>query len=106
MLSKENLKYLRGVASTMQPAEHIGKSGITKMVIEQIDRNLEANELCKIKILPNSYLDEKETLLSLASSLNAEPIQNIGNVIVLYRFSTRKKNHVLIKNIGEQNGRK
>ena len=75
----------------------LGKDGLSKAVIEQIDKNLTANELCKVKVLPNSMLDTKEVLQSLALSLKAEPIQAIGRNVILYRFSPNKKQHILEK---------
>ncbi|MBQ7308100.1 MAG: YhbY family RNA-binding protein, partial [Clostridia bacterium] len=91
MLSKVEIKNLKSMASLMPISEHIGKDGLSKAVIEQIDKNLTANELCKVKVLPNSMLDTKEVLQSLALSLKAEPIQDIGRNVILYRFSPNKK---------------
>ena len=97
MLSKVEIKNLKSMASLMPISEHIGKDGLSKAVIEQIDKNLTANELCKVKVLPNSMLDTKEVLQSLALSLKAEPIQAIGINVILYRFSPNKKQHILEK---------
>lgn len=95
MLSKENIKQLKSLASTMPASEHIGKDGLSKNLIEQIDKNLIANEICKIKVLPNSMLETKEVLQSLALSLRAEPVQAIGRMVILYRYNANKKNHIL-----------
>lgn len=98
MLSKVEIKNLKSMASLMPISEHIGKDGLSKAVIEQIDKNLTANELCKVKVLPNSMLDTKEVLQSLALSLKAEPVQAIGRNVILYRFSPKKKQHILENN--------
>ncbi|MBQ7307839.1 MAG: YhbY family RNA-binding protein [Clostridia bacterium] len=95
MLSKVEKKNLKSMASLMPISEHIGKDGLSKNLIEQIDRNLTANEICKLKVLPNSLLDTKEVLESLALSLKAEPVQAIGRMVILYRYSPKRKEHIL-----------
>ncbi|AGB41880.1 putative RNA-binding protein, YhbY family [Halobacteroides halobius DSM 5150] len=77
--------YLRGQANQMDPLFQIGKNGITDNVIEQVDETLEARELIKLRALENSLYTAKEAAYELAESCDAEVIQTIGNVFVLYR---------------------
>ena len=97
MLTQVDKKFLKAYASNISVAEHVGKDGLGRNVIEQIDKNLKANEIIKIKVLPNSMLEPKEVLGSLALSLGAEPVQAIGRMVILYRYSTTKKEHILKK---------
>lgn len=96
-MTQAEKKYLKSYASTMPISEHIGKDGLSKTIIEQINKNLTANEICKIKVLPNSMLEVKEVLSSLSTSLEAEPVQAIGRMVILYRYNTNKKTHILDK---------
>ena len=97
MLTQVEKKFLKAYASNLSVGEHIGKDGLSRTVIEQIDKNLKANEIIKIKVLPNSMLEVKEALESLALCLKPEPVQAIGRMVILYRFSTTKKEHILKK---------
>lgn len=84
---------VRAIASSIKPSVMIGKEGLTETVIKQIDMNLTAHELVKISVLTDT--DYKELLNEVASKLNAEPICAIGKKLVVYRYSSKKKQHVL-----------
>lgn len=73
------------VATTVQ----IGKNGITESVIGEIDRALEDHELVKIGVLRSVLQSAKSLIAELAEKTNAEPVQAIGNKIVLYRLSQK-----------------
>ncbi len=92
MDSKTRAK-VRAIASSVKPSVMIGKEGLTETVIKQIDMNLTAHELVKISVLPDA--DYKELLNEVASKLKAEPICAIGKKLVVYRYSSKKKQHVL-----------
>lgn len=88
---------LSGLAQKLEPIFQIGKNGIEPNTVTTIEEALEKRELIKINVLKTSDLDVKETLNSLCTALNAEPISAIGNKIVLYRWSKRKDiKHVII----------
>ena len=95
MITKTQRKYLKAFASQMEISEHIGKEGITENLIAQLSRNLTANEICKIKVLPNSMLESKEILQDIALKLDAEPVQAIGRIVILYKYNPTKKKHIL-----------
>ena len=98
MLTSKEKRTLKSVAMTKPITEHIGKEGLNKAVIMQVDKALEANELVKVKVLPNSMLTAKEVLESLSLALNAEPVEAIGRVVVIYRLSNKEKiKHLLEK---------
>ena len=77
--------YLRGEANTMNPVLQVGKDGITQAVIDQVDETIESKELIKIRVLDNSLYGTKEAAHELAEGVNAEVIQTIGNIVVLFR---------------------
>ena len=91
MLTAKQKRELKSIAMTRPITEHVGKDGLNKALIEQVNNALIANELVKIKVLPNSMLTSKEVLESLALALNAEQVQAIGRVAVLYKRSTKDK---------------
>ena len=86
MTSKQRAK-LRGMANTLSPIFQIGKEGISENFIKQISDALEARELIKITVLETSGDTAKEFCKCLAEKVGAEPVQVIGNKIVLYKKS-------------------
>lgn len=77
--------YLRSEANEMNPLFQIGKNGISDGVIEQVDNALEARELIKLRALDNSLYTAQEAAEELAEECEAEIIQVIGSVLVLFR---------------------
>lgn len=91
MTSKERAAW-RAKANTLEPIIQIGKEGITDNLITQIDDTLDARELIKIRVhLETAPQTPKELAPQLAEALEAEVIQVIGGVIVLYREADEAK---------------
>lgn len=93
MTSKQRA-YLRGLANSIDPIFQIGKSGLSKNLLKQLDDALEARELIKINVLENSGEDVKSLGNTIANSINAVCVQTVGNKITLYR--ARKKNPIIL----------
>jgi RNA-binding protein len=73
------------ISATVQ----IGKNGLTESVFDQISTSLEDHELVKIGVLKTADVTAKTVIGEVAAALNAEPVQAIGNKIVLYRRSQK-----------------
>lgn len=85
MTSKERAAW-RAKANSLEPIIQIGKEGITDNLITQIDDTLDVRELIKIRVhLETAPQTPKELAPQLAERLDAEVIQVIGGIIVLYR---------------------
>lgn len=85
MLTGKQRAYLRSLANTIKPTTTIGKEGITPALLQSIEETLNTRELIKINLLDNSGLSARETVDNIAKELRAEPVQSIGNKVVLYR---------------------
>ena len=94
MDSKTRAK-IRGLAQRVAPSVMIGKAGVDDGVLAQLDMNLSAHELVKVDVLETADVDKKELLGFLAEKLGAEGICVIGRKLVLYRYSSKCKNHIL-----------
>lgn len=90
MITSKQRSYLRSLANTMSPIFQVGKGGIEENFLKQVDDALEAREIIKISILPNSDYGAREASDIICEALGCEGVQSIGNKIVLYRKS--KKN--------------
>ena len=58
MISTKERAILRGYANNLSDLVYIGKEGVTPNVIKQINDNLLAHELIKIKVQPSDNLFE------------------------------------------------
>ncbi len=96
MISTKDRAKLRGLAQKIDPVVQIGKGGITPAVLQSIDLVLEKRELVKIRLLPNSLLDTQTAMTEICGGLGADPVQQIGSIVVVYKRSTKKDaKHVL-----------
>ena len=87
MTSKERAAY-RAQANRLSPVCQLGKNGLTDAVYAQVDQELTAHELIKIKgLLESTPIAPKEAAGKLAEQTGADIISVVGGVIVLYRYS-------------------
>ena len=85
MLNSKQIKYLKGLANQLKAKYQIGKNLISETNIDLLDKALTKNELIKISVMKGFDQDIEEAANDLAEALNAEVIQVIGGVIVLFR---------------------
>ena len=91
MLTSNEKRQLKAIASTLDTKYQIGKNEISDTVIAMLDKALTARELIKIDVMKAVVNPVMEIALDLSSKLNSEIVQVVGRVIVLYRYS--KENH-------------
>ena len=94
MVTRENITSkqraaLKSMASTMSPIAQIGKGGITDNLLKTLSDALEARELIKVNILPNSDDDARNLAENVADLLDAIPVAVIGRKAIFYRRSNR-----------------
>ena len=94
MLTSNEKRQLKSIASTLETKYQVGKNDISDTVIAMLDKALTARELIKIDVMKAVAVPVMELALDLSSKLNAEIVQVVGRVIVLYRYS---KEHHKIK---------
>ena len=90
MLSSKDRAKLKGLASKMDAIVQIGLEGVTDNLLKTLDGALENRELIKVKVLQNSSVDAKVAINEIAEKLNAEPVLQVGRVMVFYRISKKK----------------
>lgn len=85
MLTGKQKRYLRGLASLLNPVVIVGKEGIGEEIITEIETGLKANELVKIKVGKNSPQELEDIVKYIESEDVGEIVQKIGRIIVLYK---------------------
>lgn len=96
MTSKERA-YLRSQANTIDAIFQIGKSGITDVLLKQLDDAIEARELIKVTILDSAPASAKELAEELATGSNSVVVQTIGNKVTLFRQKKENSKYTLPK---------
>ncbi|GAB4391639.1 MAG: ribosome assembly RNA-binding protein YhbY [Gammaproteobacteria bacterium] len=84
-LSTKSKQILKGQAHSLNPVVTIGVKGLTANVINEIDVALEAHQLIKIKCAKLEKSQHQKLVDTICEQCNAQFIQAIGNIIVIYR---------------------
>ena len=92
MITSKQRAYLRGLANTENAIFQIGKSGITDEILRELDTVLEKRELIKITVLETSFMTTRGACEAICEEICAEPVQCIGNKVVIYRMARNKDN--------------
>ena len=76
---------LRAKAHHLQPVVAIGANGLTRAVLHEIDVNLIAHELVKIRVFDADRDAREELLTHVCAELGAAPVQHLGKTLTLWR---------------------
>lgn len=87
MITSKQRSELRSRANELETTLMVGKEGVTDALIDELDRQLEARELVKGKVLETALMSAREVSDQLCESLRAEGIQCVGNKFVVWRHS-------------------
>lgn len=97
MLTTIEKKQLKSLANTIETRYQVGKNEITSTLLDMLEKALVAKELIKIDIMKSTETPVMEIALDLSSKLNAEIVDIIGRVIILYRRNPDKPKIKLTK---------
>jgi RNA-binding protein len=86
-MEKEKLYRLKAQANQLSPILNIGKNGVTDTLIEELNKQIKANRLVKVRILKSA--EEGKDLNAIAEEIAASTrstlIEIRGRTVVLYR---------------------
>ena len=101
MITKQQRTALRSLAQELPDLVYIGKGDITPNVVKQVNDNLFAHEIIKIKVQDSASLSLNEIAAELEKTTGCETVCTIGSKIVLYKASKKPTNKSLeaIRNI-------
>ncbi len=91
MITSKQRAYLRSLSNGLDTIFQIGKGGVTEEICRQIDAALEARELMKARVLPNSGYTAKEAANEIADAIGADVVGVVGSKFILYKESKENK---------------
>ena len=84
-LTTKEKQRLKAKAHALKPIILIGHHGLTKAVHHEIELALKSHELIKIRLPTEDRTLRKALFAEICKEQQAEPIQLIGNVAIIYR---------------------
>jgi len=84
-LSSAQRRELRAQAHNLNPVVSIAENGLTEAVLKEIEVNLQAHELIKIRVYGDSRDNRLAYLEQICAELGAAAVQHIGKLLVVYR---------------------
>lgn len=89
-LTEAQKKHLKGKAHHLKPVVMIGQHGMKDTVMEEINKALAFHQMIKIKISGGDKEYRHELVTTISADTDALPIQQIGNIAVLYKRNRKK----------------
>jgi len=84
-LSPAQRRALRAKAHHLHPVVSIGQHGLTPAVLHEIDVNLGAHELIKVRVFADER-DARDAMLErICADLDAAPVQHLGKMLIVWR---------------------
>lgn len=84
-LTSGERRVLRARAHGLNPVVSVAEQGLSPSVLKEIERSLDAHELIKVRVYGEDRDARAALLQSICDTLNAAPVQHIGNILVIYR---------------------
>lgn len=91
MINSQDRAKLRALSNGLKDLVFIGKGGVTDNVVGQINDNLFAHELIKIKTQKNAPDSLQALANEVCTKCDCELVAITGNKIIVYKFSDKPK---------------
>jgi RNA-binding protein len=75
----------RAKAHPLHPVVTIGHHGLTPAVLHEIDVNLLAHQLIKIRVFGDDRGEREALLVKICDGLDAAPVQHLGKILTIWR---------------------
>jgi len=84
-LTPAERRAFRAKAHSLHPFVSVGQHGLTPAVLHEIDINLVAHELIKIRVFNDDRGERAALLERICSELDAAPVQHLGKILTVWR---------------------
>ncbi|HUG12462.1 MAG TPA: YhbY family RNA-binding protein [Opitutaceae bacterium] len=83
-LTGKQRTHLRGLGQKLDSALSVGRGGVTKTVLNELERLLASHELVKVRVLAER--DDRPAITELlATGTRSEIVGSVGKTVLLYR---------------------
>ncbi|WP_051919407.1 ribosome assembly RNA-binding protein YhbY [Basilea psittacipulmonis] len=82
---------LKATAHSLKPVVLIGDAGLTPSVLKEVDTNLTAHGLIKVRVAGDEREARIEILNEICESLSAAKVALLGKILILYRPKPEKQ---------------
>lgn len=89
-LSNPQKKRLKSIAHSLNPVIMVGQNGLKETTQEDIVTALNFHQLIKIKVSVGDRDARDEIIKKIVTDNDAELIQRIGNIAILYKRNKKK----------------
>ncbi len=91
MITKAEQKRFKAIGHSLKPVVTIAGNGLSDTVISELNRAIPDHELITVRLHADEPDDKHATIVKVVGAANAELVQSIGNVALIYK-STKKPN--------------
>ena len=91
MITKAEQKRFKAIGHSLKPVVTIAGNGLSDAVISELNRAIADHELIKVRVNADDRDDKQATIEKVVGVTNAELVQSIGNVALIYK-SAKKPN--------------
>ena len=84
-LTGKQRRHLRALGQRLAATVQVGHDGVTDGLVAQLDAQLEALELVKVRVSENAPEGRHDIAEALAQRTNAHLVQVLGRTALLYR---------------------
>ena len=84
-LTSQERSALRSAAHPLRPVVMIGDRGLTESVLKEIDLNLKAHQLIKVKVAGDDREARVAILESICDTLSCATVHHLGKTLIIYR---------------------
>lgn len=98
MMTAQERAKLRGLSNSLKDLVFIGKEGLTANVLTQVNDNLYAHELIKIKVQRTTPMPITQLAREICDNCKCELVGVIGNKILVYKPTEKPKFAHLLDN--------
>ncbi|OED34411.1 RNA-binding protein [Chromatiales bacterium (ex Bugula neritina AB1)] len=88
--NKIQLRFLKTRCHALDPVVRIGQKGVTEALMSELEIALAHHELIKIKVGIGDRDERQAAIRQIAENSNANIIQQIGQIAVLFRRNHEK----------------
>ena len=89
-ITSQERSALRAAAHPLHPVVLIGDKGLTAAVLKEIDLNLNAHQLIKVRVNGQERTERDATLETICDELSCAAVHHLGKTLIIYRPDAAK----------------